>query len=66
MLSRAQMPALIGEGSGASVIGDLLVLARGCGGVVDSRTQSAAAIAMPGIHGSVTPTEMRIPVVTLS
>lgn len=66
VLSRAQMPALIGEGSGASVIGDLLVLARGCGGVVDSRTQSAAAIAMPGIHGSVTPTEMRIPVVTLS
>ena len=66
VLSRAQMPALIGEGSGASVIGDLLVLARGRGGVVDSRTQSAAAIAMPGIHGSVTPTEMRIPVVTLS
>ena len=66
VLSRAQMPALIGEGSGASVIGDLLVLARGRGGVADSRTQSAAAIAMPGIHGSVTPTEMRIPVVTLS
>ena len=66
VLSRAQIPALIGEGSGASVIGDLLVLARGRGGVVDSRTQSAAAIAMPGIHGSVTPTEMRIPVVTLS
>ena len=66
IVSRSQMPALIGEGSGASIIGDLLVLSRGRGGVVDSRTQSASAIAMPGIHGSVTSTEMRIPVVTLS
>ena len=66
ILSRSQMPALIGDGSGASIIGDLLVLSRGRGGVVDSRTQSASAIAMPGIHGSMTSTEMRIPVVILS
>ena len=66
ILSRSQMPELIGQGDGASIIGDLLVLARGSGGVVDSRTQSAAAIAMPGIHGSVTSREMRIPVLALT
>jgi len=66
VLTRDQMPALIGPGDGAATIGDLLVLSRGRAGVVDSRTQSASAIAMPGIHGSVTPTEMRIPVITLA
>ncbi len=66
VLSRDQMPALIGDGQGASIVGDLLVLARGYGGVVDSRTQSASAIAMPGVHGSVTSAEMRIPVIALS
>lgn len=66
ILSRDQMSALIGPGDGASIIGDLLVLARGNGGIVDSRTQSASAIAMPGVHGSLTSTEMRIPVIVLS
>ena len=66
ILSRDQMGALIGPGDGASIIGDLLVLARGNGGIVDSRTQSASAIAMPGVHGSLTAAEMRIPVVVLS
>lgn len=66
VLSGDQVSALIGPGGGSTVIGDLLVLARGHGGVVDSRTQSASAIAMPGIHGSLTPAEMRIPLVVLS
>ena len=66
ILSGPDVSALIGVGDGANVIGDLLVLARGRGGVVDSRTQSASAIAMPGIHGSLTSAEMRIPVVVLS
>lgn len=66
ILSRDQMGALIGPGDGSSIIGDLLVLARGNGGIVDSRTQSASAIAMPGVHGSLTSTEMRIPVIVLS
>ena len=66
ILSGPDVSALIGAGDGANVIGDLLVLARGRGGVVDSRTQSASAIAMPGIHGSLTSAEMRIPVVVLS
>ena len=66
ILSGPEVSALIGAGDGANIIGDLLVLARGRGGVVDSRTQSASAIAMPGIHGSLTSAEMRIPVVVLS
>lgn len=66
IISREEISALIGEGDGASIIGDFLVLARGRGGVVDSRTQSASAIAMPGVHGSLTSTEMRIPVAVLS
>ena len=66
IVSGEAISALIGEGDGASIIGDFLVLARGRGGVVDSRTQSASAIAMPGVHGSLTSTEMRIPVAVLS
>lgn len=66
IVSGEALSALIGAGDGASVIGDFLVLARGRGGVVDSRTQSASAIAMPGVHGSLTTTEMRIPVIALS
>lgn len=66
IVSGEAISALIGAGDGAAVIGDFLVLARGRGGVVDSRTQSASAIAMPGVHGSLTSTEMRIPVVALS
>ena len=66
IVSGGDISSLIGEGDGASVIGDFLVLARGRGGVVDSRTQSASAIAMPGVHGSLSSTEMRIPVVALS
>ena len=66
VVSGDDISALIGAGDGASVIGDFLVLARGRGGVVDSRTQSASAIAMPGVHGSLTSTEMRIPVIVLS
>ena len=66
IVSGEAISALIGAGEGAALIGDFLVLARGRGGVVDSRTQSASAIAMPGVHGSLTSTEMRIPVVALS
>lgn len=66
IISREEISALIGAGDGASIIGDFLVLARGRCGVVDSRTQSASAIAMPGVHGSLTSTEMRIPVVVWS
>ncbi|WP_165218032.1 alkaline phosphatase family protein [Schaalia sp. ZJ1691] len=57
---------LIGAGDGGEVIGAALVLMRERFGVVDSRTQSPQAIAMPGVHGSLTSEEMRIPVIELS
>jgi len=66
IVSGEAISALIGAGGGASEMGFSPGPAGGRGGVVDSRTQSASAIAMPGVHGSLTSTEMRIPVVVLS
>ncbi|GII98005.1 type I phosphodiesterase/nucleotide pyrophosphatase [Sediminihabitans luteus] len=43
------------------VLGDVLVLSTGLATVVDSRTQSAASIALRGMHGSLTETEMLVP-----
>jgi len=42
-------------------IGDLVVAAQGAATVVDSRTQTANSLTLPGVHGSATPTEMLIP-----
>lgn len=47
-------------------IGDVIVAATGAGTIVDSRTQSAASLTLRGVHGSLTPREMRIPFLTLS
>lgn len=57
-----QMHAVVGEGPGVSLLGDLLVMPKNSFVVVDSRTQPAAAIAMKGVHGSLTPQEMQVPV----
>jgi hypothetical protein len=43
------------------VVGDLVVAMRGRATVVDSRSQTAAAIGLIGVHGSLTPTEMYVP-----
>ena len=49
------------------VVGDLVVALRGRATVVDSRTQTPEAIALVGVHGSLTPTEMMVPwLVTLT
>lgn len=48
------------------MIGDLVVAARGRAGVVDSRTQTPHSIALRGMHGSLTPTEMRVPLVVVA
>ena len=49
------------------VIGDLVVAMRGRATVVDSRTQTAESMALVGVHGSLTPTEMMVPwLVTLT
>jgi len=42
-------------------VGDVLVAARGRATVVDSRLHPAAARHMPGVHGSLTPEEMIVP-----
>lgn len=47
-------------------IGDVIVAAAGAGTIVDTRTQSAASLTLRGVHGSLTPREMRIPFLTLS
>lgn len=43
------------------LVGDLVVAARGTTAVVDSRTQSAGAMALAGMHGSLTPEELLVP-----
>lgn len=47
-------------------IGDVLVAARGRATVVDSRVQSPRSIALVGVHGSLTPREMRVPYLTFT
>jgi hypothetical protein len=43
------------------MIGDLVVLANGHTTIVDSRFESIGAMSMPGVHGSWTEMESRIP-----
>jgi hypothetical protein len=42
-------------------IGDVVVAMRGRATVVDSRTQTAASLQLVGVHGSLTRTEMQVP-----
>ena len=43
------------------MIGDLVVAATGVSGVVDSRTQTPHSLLLRGMHGSLTPGEMLVP-----
>jgi hypothetical protein len=43
------------------VVGDVVVATTGAATVVDSRTQTPASIALPGVHGSMTAREMLVP-----
>lgn len=43
------------------VIGDLVVATAGRATVTDSRTQTPASLELIGVHGSLTPTELRVP-----
>jgi hypothetical protein len=47
-------------------IGDVVVAVTGRGTIVDSRTQTARSLELVGVHGSLTPREMRVPLLTLS
>ncbi len=53
---------VLGSGPGNTLIGEALVLMLDDSVVVDSRTQSQAAIALKGVHGSVTARESLVPV----
>lgn len=53
---------VLGQGPGLNLVGNALVMPKERTVVVDSRTQSAAAIAMKGVHGSLTAVEMQVPV----
>lgn len=48
-----------------ATVGDVVVAARGTRAVVDSRTQTAASIGLVGVHGSLTPQELEIPLLQL-
>ncbi|WP_298456998.1 alkaline phosphatase family protein [uncultured Cellulomonas sp.] len=47
------------------VLGDVVVATTGRSTVVDSRTQSAASLDLIGVHGSFTPAEMTVPLLTV-
>jgi hypothetical protein len=47
-------------------VGDVLVAARGRATVVDSRIHPTAARQMPGVHGSLTATEMIVPLLVVA
>lgn len=50
----------------APVVGDVVVAMTGAATVVDSRTQTAASIALRGVHGSLTAREMLVPLLVLA
>lgn len=47
------------------VLGDVVVAMTGRATVVDSRTQTAASLELVGVHGSFTPEEMQVPLLTV-
>ena len=46
-------------------IGDLVVAATGQTTIVDSRTQTTNSLTLKGVHGSLTPAEMQIPLLAI-
>lgn len=66
VVDQTDLAQLIGDGPGLALTGDFVAFSRGRGGLVDSRTQSAGAMALVGVHGSLTPEEMLIPLIPLA
>ena len=62
----SELAELMGEGPGLAETGDFVAFSRGRAGIVDSRTQSAAAMSLSGVHGSLTQEEMLIPLIPLA
>jgi len=48
-----------------TTVGDVVVATRGLRAVVDSRTQTPSSIALVGVHGSLTPAELEIPLLRM-
>ncbi|GGB93269.1 alkaline phosphatase family protein [Cellulomonas carbonis] len=48
------------------LIGDVVVASTGRGGVADSRTQTPQSLLLKGVHGSLTPEEMLVPLVVVA
>lgn len=69
VLTRAEAEAVGLFGSvhprNRAVIGDVVVAARGRRAVLDSRTQTPQSLGLIGMHGSLTPEEMEVPLLVL-
>lgn len=65
--TRDQAHELLGPVSSRahSVLGDVLVAMAGAWVVVDPRVHSPQAMAMPGVHGSLSDAEMRVPLLSV-
>ena len=66
VLAPPQYQLALGGGPGNQLVGDALVFLRGRDVVVDSRVQSASAVAQRGVHGSLTSAELDVPIMTLA
>lgn len=61
VVARADLPRLVGPLAHAELAGDFWVFATDRATIVDSRVHSLQAIAMRGVHGSLTPAETEVP-----
>lgn len=62
LFPKETMSHVVGDGPGVHLMGDLLAMPTGSTVIVDSRSQPRGAIAMKGVHGSLTEEEMLVPV----
>lgn len=62
----AELPALLGAGSGITQVGAAMVLVRGNTVILDSRSQRDSVFKMRGVHGGLTRAEMAIPLLRLA
>lgn len=62
VVPREELAHLMGEGAGLDLVGDAVAFLRDRSVVMDSRTVSPAALLQKGVHGSLTPEEMLIPI----
>ncbi len=66
VIPAADLSLLLGEGPGLADVGAAMVLLRGATVILDSRSQQKSVFEMKGVHGSLTPAEMSIPLLRLA